>query len=205
MIAIVDYGMGNLGSIKNMLHKIGTQSIITSNPEEILKAEKLILPGVGSFDSGIKNLAELGLIEILNQRVLKDKIPILGVCLGVQLMTIGSDEGEMDGLGWFDAKTIKFNTEIVKEKLLLPNIGWRDVLLNKPSKLYKDMYEDPRFYFVHTYHLVSNEPSDVSMSANYGYDYVVGLENDNIIGVQFHPEKSHKFGMKLYENFVRYY
>lgn len=205
MIAIVDYGMGNLGSIKNMLRKIGTQSIITSDPDEILKAEKLILPGVGSFDSGIKNLTELGLIEALNQRVLKDKIPILGVCLGIQLMTNGSDEGTIEGLGWFDAKTIKFNTEIVKEKLLLPNIGWRDVLLNKPSKLYNDMHEDPRFYFVHSYHLVSNKPSDVSMSAHYGYDYVVGLEHDNILGVQFHPEKSHKFGMKLYENFVRYY
>lgn len=205
MIAIVDYGMGNLGSIKNMLRKIGAQAIITSDPQEIIKAEKLILPGVGSFDSGIKNLTQLGLIEVLNQRVLNDKVPILGVCLGIQLMTNESDEGEMGGLGWFDAKTIKFNTKVVEEKLLLPNIGWRDVLLNKPSKLYKDMYEDPRFYFVHTYHLVSNNPSDVSMSANYGYDYVVGLERDNILGVQFHPEKSHKFGMKLYENFIRYY
>ena len=197
--------MGNLGSIKNMLRKVGAQSVITSNPEEILKADKLILPGVGSFDSGMKNLNDLHINEVLEQRVKKDKIPILGVCLGVQLMTNGSEEGSMQGLGWFDANTVKFNTTIVEEKLLLPNIGWREVTLNKPSKLYTDMHEDPRFYFVHSYHLVANHLIDASMMAHYGYDYVVGLEQDNILGVQFHPEKSHKYGMKLYENFVKNY
>ena len=205
MVVIVDYGMGNLGSIKNMLSKIGVQSIITSIPDEIYKADKLILPGVGSFDSGMRNMTELGIKEVLNQLVLIEKVPILGVCLGVQLMTKNSEEGVLEGLGWFDAKTIKFKTELLAEKLLLPNIGWRDVHLNKPSKLFKNMYEDPRFYFVHTYHLIANNSSDVSMLAHYGYDYEVGLEHENILGVQFHPEKSHKYGIKLYENFVNDY
>lgn len=205
MVVIVNYGMGNLGSIKNMLSKIGVQSVITSIPDEIYKADKLILPGVGSFDSGMRNLTELGIKEVLNQLVLIEKVPILGVCLGVQLMTKNSEEGVLDGLGWFDVKTIKFKTELLTEKLLLPNIGWRDVQLNKPTNLFKNMYEDPRFYFVHTYHLIANNSSDVSMSAHYGYDYAVGLEHENILGVQFHPEKSHKYGIKLYENFVNEY
>lgn len=205
MVVIVNYGMGNLGSIKNMLSKIGVQSIITSIPDEIYKADKLILPGVGSFDSGMRNLTELGIKEVLNHLVLIEKVPILGVCLGVQLMTKNSEEGVLEGLGWFDAKTIKFKTELLTEKLLLPNIGWRDVQLNKPSRLFKNMYEDPRFYFVHTYHLIANNSSDVSMSAHYGYEYAVGLEHENILGVQFHPEKSHKYGIKLYENFVNDY
>ena len=205
MIAIVDYGMGNLGSVKNMLRKVGAQAIITSDPEVIEKAEKIILPGVGSFDSGMRNLIDLGLVDVLVKRVKKDTIPILGICLGVQLMTNDSAEGELKGLGWFDAATIKFDTQAVQERLLLPNIGWRDVKLVKPSKLFENMHEDPRFYFVHSYHLISNDPSNVLLNAYYGYDYVAAFEHENILGVQFHPEKSHKYGMKLFENFVKNY
>jgi glutamine amidotransferase len=205
MIAIVDYGMGNLGSVKNMLRKVGAQAIITSNPEVIDKAEKIILPGVGSFDSGMRNLIDLGLVDVLEKRVKQDKVPVLGICLGVQLMTKGSAEGDLNGLGWFDATAVKFNNDEVQERLLLPNIGWRNVELIKPSKLFENMHDDPRFYFVHSYHLISNDASNVLLNAYYGYDYVAAFEQENILGVQFHPEKSHKYGMKLFENFVKNY
>lgn len=205
MIAIVNYGMGNLGSIKNMLRKVGVESIITSDPDTIYKASKIILPGVGAFDTGMTHLKEMELSDVLNQKALVERAPILGVCLGVQLMTKGSEEGILPGLGWFDAQTKKFNFENVIGKYPLPNMGWLDVQLAKPSKLFENMYEEPRFYFVHTYHLVPNNPTDTSMTACYGYEYVVALEADNIMGVQFHPEKSHKFGIRLYENFIKYF
>ena len=203
MIAIVNYGMGNLGSIKNMLRKVGAESIITSDPDVIMKSHKVILPGVGAFDTGMTQLADMDLLEVLNHKALVEKVPILGVCLGVQLMTKGSEEGVLPGLGWFDAQTRKFNFDNIQGKFPLPNMGWLEVKLAKPSKLFEGMYEEPRFYFVHTYHLVPNIKTDASMLAHYGYDYVAALEAENIMGVQFHPEKSHKFGIRLYENFVK--
>jgi glutamine amidotransferase len=205
MIAIVDYGLGNLGSIQNMLRKIGSPSIITSDYREIEQATKLILPGVGAFDSGIKKLNELELVELLNKKVLVDKIPVLGVCLGVQLMVKSSEEGILPGLGWFDAETVRFDFKEISGKYSLPNMGWQDVHLKKDSPLYENMPIDSRFYFVHNFHLKANNEKDINLTASYGYEYVVGLEHENILGVQFHPEKSHKFGMKLYQNFVNNY
>jgi glutamine amidotransferase len=202
MITIIDYGMGNLGSIKNMLRKIGQDSIVTSNIKDISIATKLILPGVGSFDSGMKNLKDYGLIDILNEKVKVEKVPILGICLGVQLMTKMSEEGQLPGLGWFDAITTKFDFSELEGRYTLPNMGWQEVAKDKDSPLFKDMYDKARFYFVHTYHLKTNQTNLVSLTSKYGYEYVVGLEDENIMGVQFHPEKSHKFGMKLYENFI---
>jgi glutamine amidotransferase len=202
MIAIVNYGMGNLGSIKNMLRKIGCQSEITSDFDKISKAKKIILPGVGAFDTGMKNLQSLNLIELLNNKVLVEKVPVLGICLGVQLMTKRSEEGNLKGLCWFDAETIKFEKNRVAEKLLLPNIGWRYVKQSKDSKLLTNFNDESRFYFVHTYHLKVNDYNDVLIESEYGYEYVAALEKENILGVQFHPEKSHKYGMELLKNFV---
>lgn len=204
MITIIDYGAGNIGSIQNMIRKIGGQALVTSDEKDIANAEKLILPGVGSFDFGMRQLINSGLIEILNKKVLKEKTPILGICLGVQLFTTGSEEGELKGLSWFDADTIKFNIPADK-KLKVPHMGWNEVELKKESKLFTDMYADPRFYFVHTYHLKSNSPNDVLTESNYGYNFASALEKENIVGVQFHPEKSHKFGMKVLSNFIQYY
>lgn len=205
MITIVNYGLGNLGSIQNMLRKIGSPSIITSDFKEIEQATKLILPGVGAFDSGMQKLKELELIELLNKKVLVERTPILGVCLGVQLMTKSSQEGILPGLGWFDAETVRFDFKELLGKYPLPNMGWHDVHLKKDSPLYENMPQDSRFYFVHNFHLKANNKKDISLTANYGYEYVVGLEHENILGVQFHPEKSHKFGMRLYQNFVNNY
>lgn len=204
MITIIDYGAGNIGSIQNMIRKIGGQAIVTSKEEDIYNAEKLILPGVGSFDYGMRQLNDSGLIASLNKKVIEDKTPILGICLGVQLFTKGSEEGALKGLSWFDAETIKFNLPI-KKKLKVPHMGWNEIDIKKKSKLFTDMYEDPRFYFVHTYHLKSNSPSDILTESTYGYNFVSSLEKDNIVGVQFHPEKSHKFGMKILTNFIQYY
>jgi imidazole glycerol-phosphate synthase subunit HisH len=203
MITIVDYGAGNLGSIQNMLKKIGVESTITSDKSKIESAEKLILPGVGSFDYGMQQLNERDLIQVLNQKVLVNKTPILGICLGVQLFTKKSEEGKIDGLGWFDADTVKFNFP-AESHLKIPNMGWQEVIIKKQSKLTQNLPDDARFYFVHSYHLSAKE-NDVILTANYGYEYACGLEKENIVGVQFHPEKSHKFGMTILKNFAENY
>lgn len=205
MIVIVDYGLGNLGSIKNMLKKIGVESEISGDPEKIKQATKLILPGVGAFDNGMQNLNDLGLTEVLNDRVIKNKIPILGICLGMQLMTKSSEEGKLPGLGWIDASTQKFNFLENKNKLTIPHMGWEMVKQEKQSKLLEGMYDEPRFYFVHSYFVKATKQNDVLLTTVYDNDYVSGFESGNILGVQFHPEKSHKYGMVLLKNFVSNY
>jgi glutamine amidotransferase len=202
MIAIVNYGLGNLGSIKNMLRKIGSDSVITDNQKDIEEATKIILPGVGAFDTGMEKLHETGLVELLNHKAMIEKIPILGICLGVQLMTRRSDEGERPGLGWFNAETIKFDFNGINGKYTIPNMGWNEVELCKESKLFENMFEEPRFYFVHSFHLKADDKADVLTFSHYGYPYASALEHENLMGVQFHPEKSHKFGQRLLTNFV---
>ena len=203
MIVIVDYGMGNLASIQNMLKKVGAPSSqISSNPEVIENAEKIILPGVGAFDTGMQNLNETGLLDVLNYKVLEDKTPTLGVCLGMQLMTQSSDEGKLPGLGWIDAKTVRFCFDSDNMKLKIPHMGWNTVKIQRPGTLFTDMYAEARFYFVHSYHVVCNNPENILTTTEYGYDFVSAIQNGHIMAAQFHPEKSHKFGMKLYRNFV---
>ncbi len=204
MIAIIDYKTGNLRSIQNMIKKIGFQSIITSKKEEINKATKIILPGVGSFDKGMSSLKELELIEILKNKTLKNKVPILGICLGAQLMTKSSEEGVLNGLGFIDGLTLKIKKE-KNSNFKVPNMGWRFVKYNNQSKLFSKMYPNPRFYFVHSYHLKINDIKNVIVDSDYPFSFNAGFEFENILGVQFHPEKSHKFGMKLLENFINNY
>ena len=205
MITIVDYGVGNLISIKNMLKKGGIESKISSEKEDVLNADKLILPGVGSFDYGMKQLRMAGLADILNERVLNKKVPILGLCLGVQLLTGSSEEGNEKGLGWIKGKTVAFDKSKLSSSEKIPHMGWAEVKDFQQSKLFTGMYEEPRFYFVHSFHLQLENEADKLASSRYGYDFTAGIEHDNILGVQFHPEKSHKFGMKLLENFAKYY
>lgn len=202
MICIIDYGAGNLGSIANMLRKVGKTGIITSDINKIADADKLILPGVGRFDYGMGKLVESGLIEILNKKVKQDKIPILGICLGAQLMTKSSEEGIKPGLGWFDAQVKKFNFSGVNSSLRIPHMGWNQVTVNKQTPLILNLPTEPRFYFVHSYFMESNHPSDVMLTSVYGKEFVSGLNKENIYAVQFHPEKSHKYGLKLFQNFV---
>lgn len=204
MIVIIDYGVGNLASIKNMFKKVGADAVITSSETEIQKAKKIILPGVGAFDTCAQKLNDSGLIACLNQKVLNEKTPVLGICVGMQLLTSGSEEGVLPGLNWIDGKIVKFKADQLPEGFKIPHMGWRDVYLNKESGLFYDMYEDPRFYFVHSYHPQLKDENNVLLYASYGYRFAAGIINEHIMGVQFHPEKSHKFGMKLFENFVKY-
>lgn len=201
MITIVDYGLGNLGSILNMLKKIGAEVKLSTSIHDIEKADKLILPGVGAFDHGMRQLRERGLIDVLNHKALEEKVPILGICLGMQLLGNSSEEGSEEGLGWIEANTKKFRFEGIELRLKVPHMGWNLVKESKASDLNKDMYPEPRFYFVHSYHFVCKNPEDELLKSNYGFDFTSAVEKENIMGVQFHPEKSHKFGMQLLNNF----
>ena len=203
MITIIDYGVGNLGSVANMIKKVGGKSIITANQDEVKKATKIILPGVGSFDNGVAKLREYGLWEVIEDKVLKDKIPFMGICLGMQLLTNGSEEGKLDGFGFVDADVKKFEFENLNLKV--PHMGWNIIKHNKSSNLFNEIDSEKRFYFVHSFYVSCNDTNDILTTTNYGYEFVSSFEKDNIIGCQFHPEKSHKFGMQLFKNFVENY
>lgn len=198
MICIIDYGMGNFGSIKNMFKKIGFKTLITSDPAEIENAGKIILPGVGSFDAAMNKIDELGIKSILEIKTKKEKIPILGICLGMQLLTECSEEGKLPGLGFVKAKTTKFPTNI---GLKIPHMGWNDVQITKLSPLTLDLPPEPRFYFVHSYCVHIENTHDSLLKTHYGIQFDSAIQHENIFGVQFHPEKSHKYGMKLLKNF----
>ncbi|MNJ82789.1 Imidazole glycerol phosphate synthase subunit HisH 1 [compost metagenome] len=205
MVVIVDYGLGNPGSIKNMLRKIGTDSVISSDHQVILTAEKLILPGVGAFDQGMKNLEERGLIPLLNQKVLTEKTPVLGICLGMQLFTRKSEEGTLAGLGWIDAETIRFEPSETEKKFPVPHMGWEYVSGKKDSLLLNEMYEEPKFYFGHSYYVKCSNRDEVILTSHYIHEFDSALQKEKILGVQFHPEKSHKYGMKLLSNFITHF
>ena len=199
---IIDYHMGNLGSILNMLKKIGVDAAFSSDPSEIRKADRLILPGVGAFDHGMANLERMGLIPVLNEKVLQGHTPVLGICLGMQLMTKSSEEGKKTaGLGWINAHTVRFRHDAALN-LKVPHMGWNVIIPKKESPLFADMHAAPRFYFVHSYHVVCADPGDVLTATPYGYEFTSSFQHGNVIGVQFHPEKSHKFGMRLLKNFA---
>jgi len=204
VVTIIDYGVGNIGSIANMLKKVNEESIITSDINLIMEARRLVLCGIGAFDDGMARLESMGIIDVLNKKVITEKTPILGICLGMQLFTKGSEEGTKQGLGFVKAYTRKFKFETTKS-LKVPHMGWNYVEKCKPSALLTDMYEEPRFYFVHSYHVEMEQKENELLACRYGYPFTAAFENENILGVQFHPEKSHKYGIKLFENFVKYY
>jgi glutamine amidotransferase len=202
MIAIIDYGIGNLASVLNMFKKIGIRDVtITNNHKIIQEADKILLPGVGSFDAGMINLESSGLISVLNKKVLDDKVPTLGICLGMQLLTLRSEEGVKKGLGWIEAETIKFKLD-PSLKLKVPHMGWNYIHVNKENPLV-EVNNRNRFYFVHSYHVKCFNESDSLATSNFGTDFTCIINKENIYGAQFHPEKSLKFGMKLFENFAK--
>lgn len=206
MIGVLDYGVGNIGSITNMLSRIGAEAKLLKTCDDFDDVERLILPGVGSFDDAMTKFNQSGLRPIFEQRVLEQKVPVLGICLGAQMMTKRSDEGRMPGLGWFDAVSKKFDFSCLNRELPLPNIGWRHVQSSSNSKLLSNFDREPKFYFAHSYFLVPlDDDSLISMTTKYGIEYACGLSNGNIHCVQFHPEKSNKYGMQLLCNFLEFF
>jgi len=202
MITIVDYGMGNLASVQNMFKRIGAACEITGDLDKISKAQKILLPGVGAFDAAISRIDSIGLRSVLSQKALQEKVPVLGICLGLQLLTDSSEEGQLQGLGWIPAKVLKFRFE-AGSKLKVPHMGWNEIHIVHPNKLVENLPEEPRFYFVHSYYAKAEDDKYVIARTNYGHDFDSIITNgDNIFGAQFHPEKSHKFGMKVLENFA---
>tara|TARA_B100000212_G_scaffold340621_1_gene321719 strand:- start:390 stop:1010 length:621 start_codon:yes stop_codon:yes gene_type:complete len=202
LITILDYGLGNIKAFEQVFKNMGRNAIIVSNSEDLKKATKIVLPGVGSFDWAMKMLNNSGLKETLNELVIEKKIDILGVCVGMQIMAKKSEEGNLPGLGWIDAEIKKINTLKCKKKLSLPHMGWNDVtIINKKSRLFKG-FDNPLFYFLHSYYIVPNCDSDVAAYSSYVHKFPVSIEFDNIFGTQFHPEKSHGWGEKLLKNFV---
>ncbi len=204
MIVIIDYGMGNIGSITNMIKRIGYSAEVSSDISQIQAATKIILPGVGHFDMAMQNIASLGLFDIIKKKALEDKTPILGICLGMQIMCKHSEEGKEAGLGIIDAEVKRFHFS-ADLKLKVPHMGWNIVEPNKNDTIFSDMPNEKRFYFVHSYHVVCNDENDIIAATNYGYDFTASFGRENIMGVQFHPEKSHKFGMQLLKNFIEKY
>ncbi len=201
MITIIDYGMGNIGSLENMIKKAGGKSLLTRDHEIIEQAKKLILPGVGAFDNAISKLKEYSLYDAIDKKVTKDKIPILCICLGAQLITESSEEGLLNGFSWIKSRSVKFAFDASKN-IKIPHMGWNDVTIKKESRLFENMYDDPCFYFVHSYHILCENPSDILTTSFYGREFVSSIEHDNIYATQFHPEKSHKYGLRLIQNFI---
>lgn len=202
MIVIVDYGVGNLGSIVNMFKKVGVKAVASSDPGVIEQAQQLILPGVGAFDPGMSKLHERNLIPLLNQQVLEKQVPVLGLCLGLQLMTEGSAEGSLPGLGWLDAAAMRFEFEASNIHLKVPHMGWNTLEILRPHPLFSDLLPEARFYFVHSYYVQCRDAGSVLAETDYGIRFHSVVAKGNIMGAQFHPEKSHRFGMQLLRNFA---
>lgn len=200
-IVIVDCGMGNLFSVKKKFKSLDEGVIVSSLPEDLNNADKIVLPGVGHFGMAIDNLKKLGLLDALNENVLVKKKPILGICLGMQLMAKSSEEGNVSGLGWLDAEVVRFKVSD-KLKYKIPHIGWNQVQNQKDSLLTKGIPNDSEFYFIHSYHFKCNSTSDILQLTEYEYSFPSAIEKDNIFGVQYHPEKSHDIGITMLNNFI---
>jgi len=213
MIIIVDYDMGNVGSILNMLQKLGTTARISEAREDLLSADALVLPGVGSFDEGMRHLTVRGLDKTLYEAVVQRGIPILGICLGMQMLSGGSEEGQLPGLGWIPGKARYFKIpQSSQNTLRIPHMGWSRLTPVAPipgsvtlaSRLFAQTDPGQKYYFVHSYHVCCSDPADVIATATHGYDFTAAIGRGHIVGTQFHPEKSHKFGLQLMRNFIEF-
>ena len=200
MITIVDYGMGNLGSIRNMFKRIGASARISADPADLENAEKILLPGVGAFDGAMERINTGGFHDVLNRKALVEKIPILGICLGMQLLTRSSEEGRLPGLGWIAAETRRFHAS---PGLKVPHMGWNSVSRSGDGALTAGLDPDARYYFAHSLYVRVDREEDSVLRASHGIIFDAAIAHGNIYGAQFHPEKSHRFGMQLLANFAR--
>lgn len=203
MIAVIDYGLGNLASVLNMLRKTGAEAVVTSDPDVIASAGKLILPGVGAFDAGMQQIHARGLRSVLDERAIGRGVPVLGICLGFQLLAQASTEGAEKGLGWIDAASVRLVNDPARPDIRVPHMGWnRLAVRDAVHPLMAGFDDSPRFYFAHSYHVVCNDSSDVLATVTHGEELVACIAHGNVMGAQFHPEKSHKFGLRLLTNFA---
>lgn len=199
MIVVVDYGVGNLSSVSNMLRKAGGEVLISRNPTDVLAAQKLLIPGVGNFDYGMKMLNASGLRDAVDRYALELRRPVLGICLGAQILGKGSEEGDASGLGWIDMSCHKLPA---MSNIRVPHMGWNKILTKKKSSLINQLEHDARFYFVHSYYMKCNQPEDVLATTSHGIEFTCAVQKENIMGTQFHPEKSLRHGLALMKSFV---
>lgn len=203
-IVIVDFGLGNLRSIQRKLQRHNFNALVGSTFNELSSADCLIFPGVGHFAAGMENLRSSGLVDILNHKVLVDRTPILGICLGMQLFTNFSEEGGVEGLGWINAKTVRFREEQAGGLLKIPHVGWNEIRTTSTQHpLFNGVQSGKKFYFTHSYHLEIENKEEAIATTFYGYEFVCAVQSGNITGVQFHPEKSHVDGIGVILNFIR--
>jgi len=202
-IAIIDYGMGNLRSVANAFNAIGYLASIVQNPNDLSQASHIVLPGVGAFGDGMKNLRLSGWLDVLEREIIEKRKPFLGICLGMQLLaTMGTEHGLYEGLNWISGTVKKIESN--DPQIRVPHVGWNDVLFLKKSGLYKDLENSQAFYFVHSYVLdIKDKSSVVSGLTSHGIEFISSIEKDNIYATQFHPEKSQKIGLKVLENFIK--
>ncbi len=201
MIGVLNYGLGNLKSIEGIINNVGGQCKLINSPSELNSVEKLILPGVGAFDHGMNGLINGGWIEPLNEFVIEKKLPILGICLGMQLMCVSSEEGVIPGLAWISASVKKF-TFSHDTSFKIPHMGWNTLNILQPNELLNNNEFQNRFYFVHSYFVSCNDSEDIISTTNYGHEFVSAFKKGNIYGMQFHPEKSHRFGKSVFKKFI---
>jgi glutamine amidotransferase len=202
MITLVDYGLGNIMAFANIYKKLNITAKIASTPEELDDAERIILPGVGAFDWAMNRLNDSGLRQALDKKVLNQGTPVIGICVGMQIMARRSDEGVLEGLGWVDGEVKRFDDSNINQKMHLPHMGWNDVAPNTENGLFKELQTDARFYFLHSYYFEPDSPDSVLATTDYGGSYASSVGNKNVYGVQFHPEKSHQWGIQLLKNFA---
>ena len=203
MITIIDYGVGNIFAFQNAYKRLDISTKIAKTRQDLVNAKKLILPGVGSFDYAMNQLNVSGMREKLDELVLEEKVPVIGICVGMQIMGNRSDEGKLDGLQWIDSEILKFDESLIQQRTKLPHMGWNDVTPVKIHPLFKGLENEAIFYFLHSFYFKCNNPTESIALSDYGISFSSAVNRDNIYGIQFHPEKSHHFGEKLLHNFAK--
>lgn len=203
MITLIDYGVGNIFAFQNVYKRLDIPTKIAKTQEDLSDAKKLILPGVGSFDYAMSQLNASGMREKLDDLVLEKKVPVIGICVGMQMMGNRSDEGKLEGLKWIDSEILKFDESLIQHRTKLPHMGWNDVTPIKKHPLFIGLEKEAIFYFLHSFYFKCNNPTDNIADSDYGLTFSSAVNRDNIYGIQFHPEKSHQYGEKLLYNFAK--